>query len=650
MAYANWPNRDLTDINLINEQQLLNMTLNMGDELVDEPINRSTLSMDDRIRELERLVLRERLNHGYTHRIDHAKEMAKQRIIFTATSEGQSINTYFKMLESYVRTQGIATEQLMDTIHVTLEGVPSDWYWSLFQASTFRTFEEFKVQLRHRFGDPLTVTQLCLKASEMKFTGGDILAYVDSIVAMLTRGDIDEETQLNVIMNGFSEDIKRHLMVFEIRTVMQLIERLKRSYPTHCFMYTDQPKKFEPFQFFKAATSESVSRIGFSIPDKGHKSKNEELDPEAIAISAMYKKFKRFMDSNPRGESKDVSNNSMGLSKKRKCFNCGGKDHYFQECLREQMKQFCYKCGRSDTTFLKCNTQSCANRLAELEKLDGVPSVCAMSSDRMSIGTQSRTDVLSSSPNGSNDVMDDSSLFFYKNGDNRPYINMIVKGRIVAALVDTGSQVTVVGSNMISDVSRWGKLLPYSDNIRMANGSFHSPKGRLMVEYFIDGIGRTIPTIVMNEPTNSLIIGMDLFNEFGIGLTNVRDNRVTMLKRNSLDSGDLEFSGMEQIASMDMVKHVTVSNIVHPYSEDIDVSELVSVRKPMGPKKSLATLASLIVGIIEVWNCMAIAYIDDCKRLNTVDKYCPGFVNQGERFGRRNLAISPERSKFCYGQ
>lgn len=140
-----------------------------------------------------------------------------------------------------------------------------------------------------------------------------------------------------------------------------------------------------------------------------------------------------------------------------------------------------------------------------------------------------------------------STLFFTTRFDNRPYINVKVGDEIIPALVDTGAQMTVIGTNLIKDISKWGILHPYGGTVRMADCSSQVPKGEILVNYGVDDVLKTIPTIILNQNTKSLIVGMNFLNEFGIGITDIKENHVKIHKMETKEEniGEIHVTTLE---------------------------------------------------------------------------------------------------------
>lgn len=141
-----------------------------------------------------------------------------------------------------------------------------------------------------------------------------------------------------------------------------------------------------------------------------------------------------------------------------------------------------------------------------------------------------------------------SATFYNRKLDNRPYIDVHMKDEILPTLIDTGSQVTIIGANLIKNIDKWGMLHPFGATIKMADGSVSIPKGEIMVEYSLEKTTKTIPTVILDHPTRSLIAGMNFINEFGITLVDKEKNEYktqNQLERLPTESGCIYTASLE---------------------------------------------------------------------------------------------------------
>lgn len=124
-----------------------------------------------------------------------------------------------------------------------------------------------------------------------------------------------------------------------------------------------------------------------------------------------------------------------------------------------------------------------------------------------------------------------AALMFAIGNDKRPHTNVLVMGRFITALVDTGAQMTAVGINHFTCINDWGETLeqcPFT--IHMADQSSQRPLGQVSVKYQWEGITRSVPTIILDRPTTTLILGMDFLRQFNIGSINIAQAITSVLE------------------------------------------------------------------------------------------------------------------------
>lgn len=127
----------------------------------------------------------------------------------------------------------------------------------------------------------------------------------------------------------------------------------------------------------------------------------------------------------------------------------------------------------------------------------------------------------------------DSTMFYSVGRDDRPHITVTIKGYQVTALVDTDSQITVIGSNIMLNVNDWGERIePYIGSLYTVDRSSIQPIGQIYVDYELGDVFHTVPTIVVSESTDYLILGMDFLSAFDIGVIDMGDN--TLLTHDTL--------------------------------------------------------------------------------------------------------------------
>lgn len=111
------------------------------------------------------------------------------------------------------------------------------------------------------------------------------------------------------------------------------------------------------------------------------------------------------------------------------------------------------------------------------------------------------------------------SPFYSVSCDERPHIDVIVKGRTVRALVDSGSQMTIISENLLNDPNDWcDTILPTKISMLTVDRSKHAAKGMMLVDYTFQNQTHQIATVIMPIRMEVLLVGSDFMKQFGIKL------------------------------------------------------------------------------------------------------------------------------------
>lgn len=111
-------------------------------------------------------------------------------------------------------------------------------------------------------------------------------------------------------------------------------------------------------------------------------------------------------------------------------------------------------------------------------------------------------------------------LFFELENDEREHINVLVREREVVGIVDSGSQITVIGENLLGDVKQWGDVMnPSTRTVATADDrSRFRIVGTIDVDFTFHNKTRTVTLTVLPFTTRKLILGRDFMKRFGISL------------------------------------------------------------------------------------------------------------------------------------
>lgn len=103
------------------------------------------------------------------------------------------------------------------------------------------------------------------------------------------------------------------------------------------------------------------------------------------------------------------------------------------------------------------------------------------------------------------------------NSDDRPRVRVFVNHIEINALLDSGSNVTVMGTNSDVILKESGlSPIPFFCTISTADGSPHTCRHFVEVPYSFQGKVKIIPTLIVPTIRQTLICGVDFWKAFGI--------------------------------------------------------------------------------------------------------------------------------------
>lgn len=341
-------------------------------------INEHEDSVRDRVRwnNLEHAI-----RSNSNRNLDHHKELQRMGILFTDSREGVSLSTYLYKLHRYMDIHKVSGDEILDHIHCTLKSGPNEWYWSIFERRKGqKNFTVFEEQIQRRYGKDNNSAAMLTTAVENRYRGGSMLIYTENMVRLLSESDLKERMKIDLIKNGFPQNVGQILSTRSITSIDELMYQIKELFPRDSIEVDSGYKKPEPnFKSNSFKARPNVSVLANEVNEGNNAENNEQSDTdEEDAIPQLCAMFKRFMEShNKRKMNKPFkNNNTMGSSSTSspsgydskvnrngtKCFNCFSDKHYFANCYKEQVGYFCYSCGKRDVVFTKCNNEECIRK------------------------------------------------------------------------------------------------------------------------------------------------------------------------------------------------------------------------------------------------------------------------------------------------
>lgn len=65
------------------------------------------------------------------------------------------------------------------------------------------------------------------------------------------------------------------------------------------------------------------------------------------------------------------------------------------------------------------------------------------------------------------------SLFFRGGDDNRDHVEIMVRGKMYVALLDSGAQINVIRANWFTNITDWGDALEHPNSVTTWDHSAH---------------------------------------------------------------------------------------------------------------------------------------------------------------------------------
>lgn len=100
--------------------------------------------------------------------------------------------------------------------------------------------------------------------------------------------------------------------------------------------------------------------------------------------------------------------------------------------------------------------------------------------------------------------------------DERPFIDIKIKGRVYPALIDSGSQLTVIDKSWITNPSDWGVPIPKIMKLTTVDNTTHSDNEMMLVRYEFNNQQHELETTLLNKPMDKIIVGTEFMEAFGL--------------------------------------------------------------------------------------------------------------------------------------
>lgn len=145
--------------------------------------------------------------------------------------------------------------------------------------------------------------------------------------------------------------------------------------------------------------------------------------------------------------------------------------------------------------------------------LTGIPTV-------NSISEPSNIQSIEKSDSKNSETLSINDLLNFKENDNRPYISVTIGSVKVDSLLDTGSNVTILGQPSLFLLKKLNLSINYdiSVHVTTADSQIQTVLGYVWLPITLLGVTKDMQILIIPSITQPLILGMDFINSFNLSL------------------------------------------------------------------------------------------------------------------------------------
>lgn len=109
-------------------------------------------------------------------------------------------------------------------------------------------------------------------------------------------------------------------------------------------------------------------------------------------------------------------------------------------------------------------------------------------------------------------------MLYRKDNDNRPYVDIIIFGKTFSCLIDTGSNLSVLGSLGLEFLKNLSIPISITEQFQVstADGTYHDVGGFVETYVTVDKLSRILKLYLLPSVTQTVILGMDFLKTFNI--------------------------------------------------------------------------------------------------------------------------------------
>lgn len=501
-------------------------------------------------------------------------------------SKTVEVHEFLARVDEYKNENRLTDEQMLARIHNLLRGSASIWYRH--KKQSISEWEEFLEEFRQRFSDGDDLNTLLSKIYTRKQKQGEItLAYVDEMMEMMDRSkcEFTEEDRLDNILRGIRTEVQRLARTCALQTVDDLTIYIRKVFGRYDAMPAygkDHRQKFRSppvngnfvnrkvsemyaqynnnemldehsFDGYEEEYGEYEEEVNAAAKQKtkqrskGRESKSSDTKSKVSAVQKQTPNQNRrgaqVKTSNVQTDEMEITDDQFDCAEMQPqktnaakngfdsnryafadihCRNCAQNGHVFRQCTNPRVMH-CWYCGRLGVTYMNCGCQS--SKQAKLSLAKTQAAALAEQEEDSDEETNALIEQLVNLKEV-NEVHVD--LIHIPENDGRPHIYVkVLDAKYVYVVLDTGSQVTMIGKNHYDAWCReikGFKELPMRQTrtcIVTANRSRHKPLGEMDITYTVQDKTKTVRTIIADLDMPKPLFGVDFQKAIGMALVMV---------------------------------------------------------------------------------------------------------------------------------
>ncbi|XP_053698701.1 uncharacterized protein LOC128745649 [Sabethes cyaneus] len=393
---------------------------------------------------------------------DADRRMEKWHLTYSGDSRQRSLEDFLHKVCRLAHMDRIAKDVLLQRIHTILRGEAYDWY--LCYSDEFLTWEDFEERLRYMYGNPNkdqgTRQRIYDRKQHRNETFLSFKMEIERLNKLLTT-PLDQHRLFEVIWDNMRPHYQAKLAYRTVRTLRKLefyAYRIDAHDPVFRQPREGPPRPPNRIHQIEVERENADSYESYSEPEEvnfvGRKESQQKKSTDVPKTHA----------NSSRQPPERVAERSNPL-----CWNCRKNGHVWRQCMEEK-RIFCYICGNPGAVSTNCNSHPRTGT-----------KVCEV---RVQTGSC-------------------------------PHITVQIFDEEFDALLDSGASVSV--TNIPDIAERNGLALQVSPlKIVTADKTIHESLGYVSLPVRFRGLTKVLPTLVVPQVSQKLILGYDFWKQFGI--------------------------------------------------------------------------------------------------------------------------------------